>query len=209
MHKAIATLLLIVAAVFPSCVKPADLAPGATISPIQLDDNSFEDWDANTDPNIQFNGSDDVSYGKFCYDADYVYFFVAMSTLIEGVSLDGAIMNLRIDADDNTETGMSTKSLGCDWYYEGNFWCSDPWSDWYDCSSGDMVWQDGLPIEKGTVKEDGNFVFLEFALSRKAFGITGPSLGLFFKFYTEDWDEAFVMRNHNGQTTMRFSLDEE
>ena len=205
MRKAIALLLLAVAVAFPSCKKPGDMFP---VTRISLDDNSFQDWEAVTNPDFQLDGSDGLSYAKFDFDADYVYFFVAMSTLIDGVSLDGAIMNLRIDADDNTETGMYTKGLGCDWFYEGNFWSSDPWSDWYDCSTGDTVWLDGMSIEKGTVKEEGNFVFLEFALSRKAYGITGPSMGLYFKFYTEEWDDAFFMTDYYGNTTVHFSFED-
>ena len=205
MRIAIALLLLAVAVAFPSCKKPGDMFP---VTRISLDDNSFQDWEAVTNPDFQLYGSDGLSYAKFDFDADYVYFFVAMSTLIDGVSLDGAIMNLRIDADDNTETGMYTKGLGCDWFYEGNFWSSDPWSDWYDCSTGDTVWLDGMSIEKGTVKEEGNFVFLEFALSRKAYGITGPSMGLYFKFYTEEWDDAFFMTDYYGNTTVHFSFED-
>ena len=205
MRKAIALLLLAVAVAFPSCKKPGDMFP---VTRISLDDNSFQDWEAVTNPDFQLYGSDGLSYAKFDFDADYVYFFVAMSTLIDGVSLDGAIMSLRIDADDNIETGMSTKALGCDWFFEGNFWGSESWSDWYACSSEDMVEQDGMPIEKGTVKEDENFVFFEFALSRKAYGITGPSMGLYFKFYTEQWDDAFFMKNHEDKTTVHFSFED-
>ena len=208
MRKTIAILLLAVAVAFPSCTKPGDMPPATKICSIRLDDNTFEDWESVVDLNFLLRSSDGISYAKFDFNADYVYFFVAMSTLIDGVSLDGAIMNLRIDADDNTETGMYTKGLGCDWFYEGNFWSSDPWSDWYDCSTGDTVWLDGMSIEKGTVKEEGNFVFLEFALSRKAYGITGPSMGLYFKFYTEEWDDAFFMTDYYGNTTVHFSFED-
>ncbi len=176
-------------------------------SPVKLDDDSFADWDAVTYPDFMMEGSDGISYAKFDYNADYVFFYVAMSTAIPGCTADGAIMNMRIDCDDLTGTGMSTKGLGCDWYLEGNFWREeDPWTDWYDCASGDTVYADGMPIEMGTYKNDGDMVYMEFALPRKKFGISGSSMGLFFKFYTEDWEDAFGM-SCQGKTTFHFALD--
>ena len=107
-------------------------------SPVKLDDDSFADWDAVQYPDFQLAGDDDKSWGKFDYNADYIFFYVALDTTIPGCTADGAIMNMRIDADDLTGTGMSTKGLGCDWYLEGNFWNDvEAWADWYDCSSGD------------------------------------------------------------------------
>lgn len=181
-------------------------------SPVKLDDDSFDDWNEVNYEDFKFVGDDGISYGKFDYDADYVYFFVAMDTTIPGCTPDGAIMNMRLDTDDLTGTGMSTKGLGCDWYLEGNFWkADDPWADWYDCVSGDTVYADGMPIEMGTLKQEGDMVYFEFALSRKIYGITGSSMGIFFKFYTEDWEDAFGMMFGDGtekaKTTYHFALD--
>jgi len=54
-------------------------------------------------------------------------------------------------------------------------------------------------------------VYFEFALSRKIYGITGSSMGIFFKFYTEDWEDAFGMMFGDGtektKTTYHFALD--
>lgn len=177
-------------------------------SPIKLDDDSFADWDLVTYPDFQMTGTDGSSYAKFDYNADYVFFFVALNTAkTPGCTADGAIMNMRIDTDDLTGTGMSTKGLGCDWYLEGNFWNSgERWADWYDCASGDTVYADGMPIEMGSYKEEGDMAYFEFALSRKAYGIKGSSMGLFFKFYTEDWEDAFGMEC-GGKSTYHFALD--
>lgn len=177
-------------------------------SPVKLDDDSFADWDEVTYPDFQLVGDDGKSWAKFDYNADYVFFYVALDTTIPGCTADGAIMNLRIDSDDLTGTGMSTKGLGCDWYLEGNFWNSgERWADWYDCVSGDTVpAADEMPIELGTKKVEGDMVYFEFALSRKKYGIKGSSMGLFFKFYTEDWEDAVYMMS-GDKTTYHFALD--
>ena len=178
----------------PSCVK--------------LDDDSFDDWDGVQYPDFQLVGDDGKSWAKFDYNADYVFFYVALDTTIPGCTADGAIMNLRIDSDDLTGTGMSTKGLGCDWYLEGNFWNDvEAWADWYDCSSGDTVpASEEMPIVLGTKKVEGDMVYFEFALSRKKYGIKGSSMGLFFKFYTEDWEDAVYMMC-GDKTTYHFALD--
>lgn len=177
-------------------------------SVVKLDDDSFEDWDAVQYPDFQLVGDDGKTWGKFDYNADYVFFLVALDTTIPGCTADGAIMNMRIDADDLTGTGMSTKGLGCDWYLEGNFWNdNERWADWYDCASGDTVpASDEMPIELGTKKVEGDTVFFEFALPRKKYGIKGSSVGIYFKFYTEDWEDAVYM-TCGGKTTYHFALD--
>ena len=177
-------------------------------SVVKLDDDSFEDWDQVTYEDFQLVGDDGKSFGKFDYNADYVFFYVALDTTIPGCTADGAIMNMRIDSDDLTGTGMSTKGLGCDWYLEGNFWNSNErWADWYDCSSGDTVAaSEEMPIELGTYKVEGDTAYFEFALSRKKYGIKGSSVGIYFKFYTEDWEDAVYM-TCGGKTTYHFALD--
>ena len=177
-------------------------------SAVKLDDNSFADWDAVQYPDFQLVGDDGKSWGKFDYNADYIFFYVALDTTIPGCTADGAIMNMRIDSDDLTGTGMSTKGLGCDWYLEGNFWNSNErWADWYDCSSGDTVAaSEEMPIELGTYKVEGDTAYFEFALSRKKYGIKGSSVGIYFKFYTEDWEDAVYMPC-GGKTTYHFALD--
>ena len=201
--------LLAAATVFAACRKtepPRVL--GQHQSPVRIDDNSIADWTDVIDPEFRLHGSDGVTYAKFDYDADYVYFLFALNTTLPGCDANGAILNLRLDTDDLTSTGMPTKSLGCDWYLEGNFWKEeDPWTDWYDCSSGDTVSSDSAHIKMGTFTDDGDIVFFEFALSRKEFGINGTSLGLFAKFYDEDWDDAIFMMGADDKSTTHFSLD--
>ncbi len=213
MRRSVAILFLVFnAAILSSCLWIEEYdhdepVPISKLSSVKLDDNSFEDWNAVVYPDFQLTGADGISYGKFDYDDNFVYFFVAMSTAIEGCTASGAIMNLRIDADDLVDTGMSTKDLGCDWYLEGNFWNEEePWSDWYDCSSGDTILAENMPIEVGTCKEEEEMVFFEFALSRETYGIKGASMGLFFKFYTEEWEDAFGM-TCGGKTTFHFALN--
>ena len=187
----------------------------AKASPIKLDDDSFDDWDAIQYEDFKFVGDDRKSYGKFDYNADYVFFYVAMSTTNENTPADGAIMNLRLDTDDLTGTGYSTKGLGCDWFLEGNFWKpEEPWADWYDCVTGETVYAEGKNIKMGTYRDEGDMIYMEFALSRKEYGINGSSMGIFFKFYQTDWaDDSFYMNFGEGttkdKTTFHFAMDKE
>ena len=92
----------------------------AKASVVRLDDGTISDWDKVTYPDFMLYGNDGVSYGKFDYDANYIYFMFILEEQ-EMFDINAAIWNLRLDADDNSQTGYSTKSLGCEWYYEGNF----------------------------------------------------------------------------------------
>lgn len=177
-------------------------------SPICLTDQSFADWDDVSYADFQLYGTDGFSYAKIDYDGNNIYFFVAMNTTAELMGRDEAIMNLRIDADDDSSTGYSTKSLGCEWYLEGNFWSKDPWEDWY-IGNDDLEWTDVVSAVLGTCMENEGFFYFEFALPREAFGINGTSLGLFFKFYDNEWEDAFMMKDRNGNTSMHLALDKE
>ena len=184
-------------------------------SNIKLHDDSFDDWDSVTDEDFQlvceldegnYPGYENRCYGKFDYDANYIYFFFALNADLPKAGPGQAIINIRLDADDLTGTGMSTKKLGCDWYLEGAIWGDDGWYCQYDCSTGDTVESD-MELEIGTCKQIGDMMYMEFGYSRKDYKINGSSIGVFAKFYHEDWDNAIYVYSYDGKETFHLALD--
>ena len=180
----------------------------AKASVVKLDDGTISDWDAVTYPDFMLYGNDGVSYGKFDYDANYIYFMFVLEEQ-DMFDINAAIWNLRLDADDNSQTGYSTKSLGCEWYYEGNCCGDEPWDDWY-IGGDDLEWTDTVKEVMGTrgTTDDGKF-FFELGISRKAFGIKTASVAFFTKFYNEDWDDAVAFKDKDGNTSIHLGLDKE
>ena len=180
----------------------------AKASAVKLDDGTISDWDAVTYPDFMLYGNDGVSYGKFDYDANYIYFMFVLEEQ-EMFDINAAIWNLRLDADDNSQTGYSTKSLGCEWYYEGNCCGDEPWDDWY-IGGDDLEWTDSVKEVMGTrgTTDDGKF-FFELGINRKAFGINTAAVAFFTKFYNSDWDDAVAFKDKDGNTSIHLSLDKD
>lgn len=180
----------------------------AKASVVKLDDGTIDDWVDVTYPDFMLYGNDGSSVGKFDYDANYIYFMFILEEQ-DMFDIDVAIWNLRLDADDNSQTGYSTKSLGCEWYYEGNCCGVEPWNDWYKGLEDDLEPTD-MPIVVGAhgVMDDGRFYF-ELGLSRKAYGIKTASVAFFTKFYNEDWDDAVAFNDKDGNSSLHLALDKE
>ena len=183
---------------------------GKTGYNIRLDDDTLNDWDFVTYPDFMLYGDDGESYGKFDYDANYLYFMFVLKEQ-DMFNIDEAIWNLRLDADDNSQTGYSTKSLGCEWYYEGNCCGEEPWDDWYiGRKDEDLEWTDTVKEVMGTcgTTDDGKF-FFELGISRKAFGVKLPVVAFFTKFYNSDWDDAVAFKDKDGNASIHLALDKE
>ena len=180
----------------------------AKASPVKLDDGTLDDWDAVTYPDFMLYGDDDESYGKFDYDANYLYFMFVLPEQ-DLFNLDKAIWNLRLDSDDNSQTGYSSKSLGCEWYYEGNCCGDKPWDDWY-IGAEELEWTDTVKEVMGTrgTTDDGKF-FFEVAISRKTFGVKTPVVAFYTKFYNSEWDAVVTFSDKDGNESMHLSLDKE
>ena len=181
----------------------------AKASVVKLDDGTIDDWVDVTYPDFMLYGNDGSSYGKFDYDANYIYFLFILEEQ-DMFDINSAIWNLRLDADDNSQTGYSTKSLGCEWYYEGNCCGDEPWDDWYIGLEDDLEWTDTVKEVMGTrgTTDDGKF-FFELGISRKVFGINTASVAFFTKFYNEDWDDAVAFKDKDGNTSLHLALDKD
>ena len=160
-------------------------------SVIKLDDNSVADWDQVTYPDFIFTGQKGRGYAKFDYDAKYVYFLYVLEEG-PGYGFDEAILNFRLDVDDNPATGYSTKGMGVEFYYEGCSWNHDPWGNMWTPPSLESGEDPGmiLPIKFGFHDVVDGKTVMEFGLSRKDYGINGTKMGLFTCFYTSGWSGA-------------------
>lgn len=177
-------------------------------SVIKLDDNSVADWDGVNYPDFYFTGENGLGYAKFDYDAKYLYFLYVLEEG-PGYGFDEAILNFRLDADDNLATGWSTSGMGAEWYYEGCGWNHDPWGNMWTPASLESGVDPGMvvPINwgfKGVV--DGKTV-MEFGLSRKDYQVNGTRIALFQQFYTSSWNRAERFVNSEKATTYHLSLD--
>ena len=177
-------------------------------SVIKLDDNSVADWEGVNYPDFYFVGENGRGYAKFDYDAKYLYFLYVLQEG-EGYGYDEAILNFRLDADDNPATGYSTASMGVEWYYEGCGWNHDPWGNMWTPESLESGVDPGmvLPIEWGFHGVVDGYTVMEFGLSRKDYGVNTTKCGLYTMFYTNEWSRAERFKNADGATSMHLSLD--
>lgn len=177
-------------------------------SVIKLNDNTVADWDGVNYPDFYFTGRNGLGYAKFDYDAKYLYFLYVLKQG-PGYGFDEAILNFRLDVDDNPATGYSTAGMGAEWYYEGVGWNHDPWGNMWTPASLESGVDPGmtLPIEWGFIGEiDGNTVF-EFGLDRNAYGANTTKIALYQRFYTSGWSGAELFENSEKATTYHLSLD--
>lgn len=176
-------------------------------SVVKLDDNTVSDWDKVNYPDFYFYGNNGLGYVKFDYDANYLYFLYVLKEG-PGYGFDQAILNIRLDADDNAATGYSTKGLGVEWYYEGTLWSHDPWNCMYtpaDLENGTEPAD--MPIKLGFRGVVDGYTMFEFGLSRKDYGVNTTTCALFTQFYTEGWDGAESFKDKDGNTSIHLSLD--
>lgn len=181
-------------------------------SVISLTDGTVDDWAGVTDPDFMLTAElsgysvENRCSGKFDYDANNLYFFFALNSDLPGAGPGEAIINIRLDADDKKDTGMSTKKVGAEWYLEGALWGNEGWYTMYDSSSGDTVESD-MVVNVGTCVEVGDMMYIEFGLDRAKYGVKGLSTSCFIKFYNEDWNDAIYIYGPDGKTPIHFALN--
>jgi hypothetical protein len=191
-------------------VLPVDKA-----SVVSLTDNSFEDWDLVTYPDFQLEGKNHVIGGKVDYDANYIYIYLEYDTTgTNGLaSLEGAIMDLYMDVDNNILTGFSS-AIGADYLFEGNI--QTGWFDYYSYQNADQSnwdnWQyftmDNA-ILAGYSEESGNSVKMEFALSREKFKITKDVFGFALTLNYSDWSGEAGSLTKDHETKIMVKMDKQ
>ena len=89
-------------------------------SVIDLEDDTFDDWNGVTYPDFLLSGKGAVDTAKVDYDANYVYVYVEFASDVENAGLVDHIFGVYMDVDNSVSTGFSMKEMGVDYSCEGN-----------------------------------------------------------------------------------------
>lgn len=177
---------------------------------VSMTDNSIADWDNVTYPDFQLAGTSLFKKGKVDYDANYVYFYMEVDVASNPkVTEDSHIFSMGIDNDANLSTGLDYNGIGSEYLLEGHFYGNEPWYDFYQgdwATIDDPNFTQGLTI--GHYEVDNGIMKIEWAFSRKTFGINSTSFSLYWNLYDEDWNDADVME-YNGDSAILINMDKE
>ena len=181
---------------------------------VSMDDNSIADWDNVNYSDFQFAGGSSIIKGKLDYDANYVYFYMELDGNVNPkATVTSHILSMAIDNDANLSTGLDFGGLGAEYLLEGQIYGGEVWTDFYNYTGGDWwenitdpTFADGMTI--GHSEVDGGVLKIEWAFSRKTFGINSTSFGLYWNVYDEDWADADIME-YNGDSAILINMDKE
>jgi len=130
--------------------------------------------------------------GKVDYDANNIYFFIQY-VAPANADLNNGIMDLFMDVDNSSATGLTLMGLGCDYLLEGNI------VNWYDpyifAGKTQSDWNFGNYsvtnyYQLGYTESSGDTVRMEFSVSRDAFKITGDAFQCALTMMDSNWTEV-------------------
>jgi hypothetical protein len=183
-------------------------------SVVSLTDDTFDDWNDVTYPDFQLEGKDHMIGGKMDYDANYVYLYIEYDTVgTNGLaSLEGAIMDLYMDVDNEVTTGFSS-AIGAETLFEGNI--PTEWFDYYSFTGAEQsewswfYFSMDNAIVKGHTEESGNSVKLEFALSRELLKINKDAFGFSLVLNYSDWSGEAGSLAKDNETKIVMHMDKQ
>ncbi|MGQ1889215.1 PKD domain-containing protein [Thermophagus sp. OGC60D27] len=180
---------------------------------IQLDDDSFEDWESVTYSDFIVAGKDDVLGAIVDYDANNVYIYVEFNA-VEGAGLDSHIFGIYMDTDNSLASGFSLKGIGVDYGLEGNLHNGDIWPSMVDLVNGDSGWpfvgyEPSNPVIVGTIMEEDGVVKMEFGLPRESYAITGDSFQFFMSIMNSDWSDIGSLVNEDYGDNIVVKMDKQ
>lgn len=160
---------------------------------INLQDDSFDDWDKVTYQDFQIGGTADVLGAKVDYDANNVYLYIEFNA-IEGADLESHIFGIYMDTDNSPTTGFSMKGMGVDYAIEGNFYTGDINPSKIDLVNGDPGWpfvgyNPTNPILPGTIKEADGIIQMEFGIPRQSYQIKNDAFQFYCSIMNSDWSD--------------------
>ncbi len=180
-------------------------------SHIKLDDNSFADWNLVTYPDFQLAGKDAVKNGKVDYDANNIYFYLEYVSSADA-DLNNGIMDLFLDVDNSSATGLSTSGLGSDYLLEGNI------VGWFDpyifAGKSQTDWTfANYPLTNyyklGYTETSGDTVRMEFSVSREAFKITGDAFQFGITMMNSGWANIGVLTTTDYNEKILVMMDKQ
>ena len=165
-------------------------------SQVNLEDESFDDWNQVLYEDFQLSGKGAITGGKVDYDANYIYIYVEFDSIAENAGLIDHIFGVYMDVDNSVATGFSMKEMGVDYGCEGNLWDGG----WFGPSVVDMVNGDpGWPfmgfdnekaIKPGYIVKEGNTIKMEFGISREVFKINSDAMSFSMSIMNSDWSDV-------------------
>ena len=179
---------------------------------IKLDDGTFDDWKNVTYPDFLLRGKGVIDTGKIDYDANNVYFFIQYVTPESNANLDNGIMDIFIDSDNSSSTGLTLKGLGCDYLAEGNVpnWF-DPYvfsgatqSDW------NFTWL-SLPgfYKLGYTETSGDTIRMEFSIAREAMKINSDAFQFALTLMNSDWSDVGYLADADLNEKIEVKMDKQ
>jgi len=164
-------------------------------SVINLEDESFDDWNGVTYSDFQLSGKGAINMAKVDYDANYVYLYVEFESNEETAGLEDHIFGIYMDVDNSVATGFSMKEMGVDYACEGNLY-----EEWFGPSKVDLVKGDpGWPfvgfdnehaIKPGYIAKEGSTIKMEFGISREVFKISTDAMSFSMSIMNSDWSDV-------------------
>jgi hypothetical protein len=165
-------------------------------SVIDLEDNSFDDWNGVTYPDFLLAGKGAVVSAKVDYDANYVYVYVEFAADVENAGIADHIFGVYMDADNSVSTGFSMKEMGVDYSCEGNLY-GEGWvaPGIVDLANGDPSWpfmeyNVENAVKPGYITEEDNLIKMEFGISREVFKINYDSFSFSMSIMDSGWSDV-------------------
>lgn len=178
---------------------------------INLQDNSFDDWNSVTYPDFQLYGKADVLGGKVDYDANNVYFYVKFNA-VAGAGLNDHIFGIYMDTDNSLTTGFSMKGMGVDYAIEGNMYVNAISPSKVDLINGASGWpfvqySPKISILPGTIKEVNGVIEMEFGIPRQDYHIDNDAFQFYFSVMDANWSDIgnLVTADHSDVIVVKMN----
>ncbi len=164
-------------------------------SVINLEDESFDDWNGVTYLDFQLSGKGAINSAKVDYDANYLYVYVEFDSIAENAGLADHIFGIYMDVDNSVATGFSMKEMGVDYGCEGNISAGSFSPSIVDMIKGDPGWpfmgfENENAIKPGYITKEGNTIKMEFGVSREVFKINSQSMSFSMSIMNSDYSDV-------------------
>ena len=182
-------------------------------SSIELDDDSFADWDSVQYEDFNLLGKDKVIGGKVDYDANNVYLFLQFN-VTENAGLEDHIFGIYIDSDNSVSTGFTLKGMGVEYGIEGNMYAGDIWPSKVDLDNGDSGWpfvgyEPENPMIIGTIKSEDGVVSMEMGIPRDSYGLDSDTFSFSVAIMNSNWSDVGSLVNSDMEEKIVVKMDKQ
>lgn len=185
----------------------------AKVSPVKINDNTFDDWDAVTKNVLPLGAKKGIFRNvKMDYDGNYIYVYGE----IAAKKADGTIFDFYIDSDNNAGTGLATGTFtdgGYDILLEGQLLVAGVDVFYHNGATQQAFSFAQQSISEaynvGTVKEDGSTLKFEMRIARgKLKGLTGTGARFGIQLTKSDWSVGLGSAPDDGGPSYFLDMSE-